>query len=80
MVRLWLRVAITVTFNPCSIGTWSPVRCPLVSTTTGFVGSSRRLDETVDAHAHAVRDAILDTAAALVAKKGLGSVTMSRIA
>jgi AcrR family transcriptional regulator len=36
--------------------------------------------ETIAAHRHAVRDAILDTTAALVAKLGLRSVTMSRIA
>jgi len=36
--------------------------------------------ETVDAHRAAVREAILDTTAALVAEQGLTSVTMSRIA
>ncbi|REH46236.1 AcrR family transcriptional regulator [Kutzneria buriramensis] len=36
--------------------------------------------ETVDAHRAAVREAILDTAAALVAEQGLTAVTMSRIA
>jgi AcrR family transcriptional regulator len=36
--------------------------------------------ETVDAHRRAVRDAALDTTAALVAKHGLRSVTMSQIA
>ncbi|MGI8909900.1 MAG: TetR/AcrR family transcriptional regulator [Rubrobacteraceae bacterium] len=36
--------------------------------------------ETMEAHRHAVRDAILDTTAALVAERGLRSVTMSRIA
>ncbi len=36
--------------------------------------------ETIEAHRRDVRDAILDTAAALVADQGLRSVTMSRIA
>ena len=37
-------------------------------------------NETIEAHRRAVRDATLDTTAALVAKHGLTSVTMSRIA
>lgn len=37
-------------------------------------------NETIAAHRRAVRDAILDTTAALVAEHGLASVTMSRIA
>jgi AcrR family transcriptional regulator len=40
----------------------------------------RLWDETIAAHRHAVRDAIVDTTAALVAELGLRSVTMSRIA
>jgi AcrR family transcriptional regulator len=36
--------------------------------------------ETLEAHRHAVRDAILDTTWALVAEHGLTSVTMSQIA
>ncbi len=36
--------------------------------------------ETIDAHRRAVRDATLDTTAALVAEYGLASVTMTRIA
>jgi len=36
--------------------------------------------ETIEAHRRAVRDATLDTAAALVAEHGLRSVTMSQIA
>jgi AcrR family transcriptional regulator len=36
--------------------------------------------ETIDAHRRAVRDAILDTTAALVTEHGLRSVTMSQIA
>ncbi|MGI9099588.1 MAG: TetR/AcrR family transcriptional regulator [Solirubrobacteraceae bacterium] len=37
-------------------------------------------DETIEAHRRVVRDATLDTTAALVAKHGLRSVTMSQIA
>jgi Bacterial regulatory proteins, tetR family. len=37
-------------------------------------------NETIEAHRRAVRDATLDTTAALVAAHGLASVTMSRIA
>nr|WP_202897036.1 TetR/AcrR family transcriptional regulator [Actinopolymorpha pittospori] len=37
-------------------------------------------NETIDAHRRAVRDATLDTAAALLAEHGLASVTMSKIA
>jgi AcrR family transcriptional regulator len=37
-------------------------------------------DETIEAHRRAVRDAILDATAALVAERGLASVTMSQIA
>jgi len=37
-------------------------------------------NETIEAHRRAVRDATLDTAAALLAEHGLASVTMSRIA
>jgi AcrR family transcriptional regulator len=37
-------------------------------------------NETIDAHRHAVRDAILDTTGALMAEHGLASVTMSQIA
>src|ERR671916_1864185 len=37
-------------------------------------------NETIEAHRAAVREAILDTTAALVAEHGLRSVTMSRIA
>jgi AcrR family transcriptional regulator len=40
----------------------------------------RLWDDTIQAHRAAVRDAILDTAAALVAEHGLLSVTMSQIA
>jgi AcrR family transcriptional regulator len=36
--------------------------------------------ETIDEHRRAVRDAILDTTAALVGREGLRAVTMSRIA
>ncbi len=49
------------------------------------VGSYRRAvprlwDDTIEAHRRAVRDATLNTTAALVAAHGLASVTMSRIA
>jgi AcrR family transcriptional regulator len=44
------------------------------------VGVPRLWDDTIQAHRAAVRDAILDTAAALVAEHGLLSVTMSQIA
>ncbi len=37
-------------------------------------------DETIDAHRHAVREATLDAAAALLAEHGLRAVTMSQIA
>lgn len=37
-------------------------------------------NETIEAHRRAVRDAILHTTAALVAERGLSSVTMSQIA
>ncbi|MDQ3506386.1 MAG: TetR/AcrR family transcriptional regulator [Actinomycetota bacterium] len=37
-------------------------------------------NETIEAHRHAVRDATLDATAALVAERGLASVTMSQIA
>ncbi|MFB9717491.1 TetR/AcrR family transcriptional regulator [Planobispora longispora] len=37
-------------------------------------------NETIEAHRHAVREATLDTTAALVARHGLRAVTMSRIA
>jgi AcrR family transcriptional regulator len=40
----------------------------------------RLWDETIEAHRRAVRDAILDATAALVAEHGLRSVTMAQIA
>jgi AcrR family transcriptional regulator len=40
----------------------------------------RLWDETIEAHRRAVRDATLDTTAALVTEHGLASVTMSQIA
>jgi AcrR family transcriptional regulator len=40
----------------------------------------RLWDQTIEAHRREVRDAILDTTAALVAEHGLRSVTMSQIA
>jgi AcrR family transcriptional regulator len=43
-------------------------------------GMPRLWNETIEGHRRAVRDATLDTAAALVAEHGLASVTMSQIA
>jgi AcrR family transcriptional regulator len=58
-----------------------------LSTLTVSAVASRRLEavpklwnETIEAHRRAVRDAILDSTAALVAEQGLRSVTMSQIA
>jgi AcrR family transcriptional regulator len=50
----------------------------LVVTYPGLV--PRLWNETIEAHRHAVREAILDTTSALVAEHGLLSVTMSQIA
>jgi AcrR family transcriptional regulator len=47
---------------------------------TYTAGVPRLWNETIQAHRHQVRDAILDTTAALVASHGLRSVTMSQIA
>jgi AcrR family transcriptional regulator len=43
-------------------------------------GMPKLWNETIEAHRHAVREATLDTAAALVARDGLAAVTMSQIA
>ena len=43
-------------------------------------GVPKLWDETIEAHRRAVRDATLDTTAALVAEHGLRAVTMSKIA
>jgi AcrR family transcriptional regulator len=46
-----------------------------------YIAAVPRLwNETIEAHRREVRDAVLDTTAALVAKHGLRSVTMSQIA
>jgi AcrR family transcriptional regulator len=46
-----------------------------------YTGAMPKLwNETIDAHRRAVRDAIMDTTAALVAEHGPSSVTMSQIA
>src|SRR6266702_7377127 len=46
-----------------------------------YAGTVQKLwNDTIEAHRRAVRDATLDTTAALVAEHGLTSVTMSRIA
>src|SRR6266540_1980443 len=50
----------------------------LVATYTSFM--PRLWTETIETHRREVRDAIMDTTAALVAEHGLLSVTMSRIA
>lgn len=44
------------------------------------VGVPKLWNETIDAHRQAVRGAVLDAAAALVAEHGLMSVTMSKVA
>ena len=44
------------------------------------MGVPKLWDETIEAHRREVRDAVLDTTAALVAEHGLRSVTMSQIA
>jgi len=52
-----------------------------VSTAVTYTGLKPKLwNETIEAHRREVRDAILDTTAALVAEQGLQSVTMSQIA
>src|SRR5262245_17985636 len=43
-------------------------------------GVPRLWNDTIDAHRRAVRDATIDTTAALVAKHGLRAVTMAQIA
>jgi AcrR family transcriptional regulator len=49
--------------------------------TSVYTGVVPRLwNETIEAHRRAVREAILDTTAVLVAERGLRSVTMSQIA
>jgi AcrR family transcriptional regulator len=50
-------------------------------TGTAYIGSVPKLwNQTIEAHRTAVHDAIMETTAALVAKHGLRSVTMSQIA
>src|SRR5581483_8088737 len=52
-----------------------------LGTTVKYTGVMPKLwVETIEAHRREVRDAILDTTAALVAEHGLRSVTMSQIA
>ena len=59
----------------------SPDRAVCREHVVAYTGQVPRLwNETIEAHRSEVRDAILDTAAALVAEHGLRSVTMSRIA
>lgn len=53
----------------------------VVHVTSAYTGDVPKLwNDTIDAHRRAVRDATLDTTAALVAQHGLRSVTMVRIA
>jgi AcrR family transcriptional regulator len=52
-----------------------------LDTAATYTGKVPKLwNETIEAHRRAVRDATLDTTAALVAERGLRSVTMSQIA
>jgi AcrR family transcriptional regulator len=56
-------------------------RCQIIASWTGYTARVPKLwTETIDAHRRAVRDATLDTTAALVAEHGLRAVTMSQIA
>jgi AcrR family transcriptional regulator len=57
------------------------VESPCRSRTIAYTAPVPKLwNDTIDAHRRAVRDATLDTTAALVAEHGLRSVTMSQIA
>ena len=57
------------------------VKSDCIQTAVTYTRSVPRLwSETIEAHRRAVRDATLDSAAALVAEHGLASVTMSQIA
>jgi AcrR family transcriptional regulator len=57
------------------------VNAHCIVTVVAYTGAVPKLwNETIDAHRQAVRDATLDTTAALVAERGLASVTMSKIA
>jgi AcrR family transcriptional regulator len=57
------------------------IRSECLETDVAYTAEVPRLwNETVEAHRREVRDATLDTTAALVAKHGLRSVTMSQIA
>src|SRR5712692_2393831 len=59
----------------------STVKSDCLDTVVTYTGGMPKLwNETIEAHRRAVRDAILDTTAALVAEHGLASVTMSQIA
>jgi AcrR family transcriptional regulator len=58
-----------------------PVEPECLDRVTAYTGRVPRLwNDTIQAHRAAVRDAILDTTAALVSEHGLLSVTMSQIA
>jgi AcrR family transcriptional regulator len=57
------------------------IKSQCISFVVMYTGIMPKLwNETIEAHRAAVRDAILDTTAALVAERGLRSVTMSQIA
>jgi AcrR family transcriptional regulator len=71
------RAMIPDTFTQRGVPAVGP-RSELVASLLGVV--PRLWDETIEAHRRAVRDATLDTTAALVAEHGLASVTMSQIA
>lgn len=59
----------------------SPSETECISCGRPYPGCVPKLwNETIDAHRHAVREAILDTAAKLVSEGGLRSVRMSQIA
>ena len=55
-------------------------RVSSTSSSRTLIAVPKLWNETIEAHRRAVRDAILDTTAALVAEHGLRSVTMSQIA
>jgi AcrR family transcriptional regulator len=62
------------------VGQRPPRRHPATAAGSYRGGVPKLWNDTIEAHRRAVREATLDTAAALVAAHGLASVTMSRIA
>jgi len=75
VVNDFLRSATDLSIQSVFVNSYCLV---IVATYTGVV--PKLWNETIDAHRRAVRDATLDTTAALVAEHGLASVTMSKIA